>query len=88
MIDRYTCSPMGDLWSEEQKVPSWLDVELAACAAWSEIGAIPPENVEALYDEADFEVARIKKIERETKHDVVCTALGTHQTVLRRAGMA
>jgi adenylosuccinate lyase len=30
MIDA-TCSPMRDLWSEEQKFQSWLDVELAAC---------------------------------------------------------
>ncbi|MFB6273198.1 MAG: lyase family protein, partial [Salinibacter sp.] len=71
MIDRYTRPPMGDLWSEEQKFQSWLDVELAACAAWSEIGAIPPEDVETLYDEADFDVDRIKEIEQETKHDVV-----------------
>ncbi len=81
MIDRYTRPPMGDLWSEEQKFQSWLDVELAACAAWSEIGAIPPEDVETLYDEADFDVDRIYEIEKETKHDVVAFTRAVSETL-------
>jgi len=81
MIDRYTRPPMGDLWSEEQKFQSWLDVELAACAAWSEIGAIPPGDVETLYDEADFDVERIHEIEKETKHDVVAFTRAVSETL-------
>jgi len=81
MIDRYTRPPMADLWSEEQKFQSWLDVELAACAAWSEIGAIPPEDVETLYDNADFDVDRIKEIEKETKHDVVAFTRAVSETL-------
>ncbi len=80
MIDRYTRPPMGDLW-REQKFQSWLDVELAACAAWSEIGAIPPEDVETLYDEADFDVDRIHEIEKETKHDVVAFTRAVSETL-------
>ena len=81
MIDRYTRPPMADLWSEEQKFQSWLDVELAACAAWSEIGAIPPADVETLYDEADFDVGRIQEIEKETKHDVVAFTRAVSETL-------
>jgi adenylosuccinate lyase len=81
MISRYTRPPMADLWSEESKFQSWLDVELAACAAWSEIGAIPPEDVETLYDEADFDVARIHEIEQETKHDVVAFTRAVSETL-------
>ncbi|MEF8941140.1 MAG: lyase family protein, partial [Salinivenus sp.] len=81
MIDRYTRPPMADLWSEEQKFQSWLDVELAACAAWSEIGAIPPEDVETLYDNADFDVDRIHEIEKETKHDVVAFTRAVSETL-------
>ena len=81
MIDRYTRPPMADLWSEEQKFQSWLDVELAACAAWSEIGAIPPEDVETLYDEAAFDVDRIHEIEKETKHDVVAFTRAVSETL-------
>jgi adenylosuccinate lyase len=71
MIDRYTRPEMGDLWSEEAQYQAWLDVELAACAAWSEVGVIPPEDVETLYAEASFDVDRIHEIERTTRHDVV-----------------
>ncbi|NBC17987.1 MAG: adenylosuccinate lyase [Bacteroidetes bacterium] len=71
MIDRYTRPEMGDLWSEEAQYQAWLDVELAACAAWSEVGVIPPEDVETLYAKAAFDVDRIHEIERETRHDVV-----------------
>jgi adenylosuccinate lyase len=81
MIDRYIRPPMGDLWSEEQKFQSWLDVELAACAAWSEIGAIPPEDVETLYDAATFDVDRIHEIEQETKHDVVAFTRAVSETL-------
>jgi adenylosuccinate lyase len=63
---------MGALWNQEAQFQSWLDVELAACAAWSEAtGRIPPEDVETLRREAGFDVGRIKEIEKETKHDVV-----------------
>jgi len=81
MIDRYTRPPMADLWSEESKFQSWLDVELAACAAWSEIGAIPPEDVKVLYDQAGFDVDRIKEIEKETKHDVVAFTRAVSETL-------
>ena len=81
MIARYTRPEMADLWSEEAKFQSWLDVELAACAAWSEIGAIPPEDVERLYANADFDVDRIKAIEKETKHDVVAFTRAVSETL-------
>ena len=81
MIDRYTRPEMADLWSEDQKFQSWLDVELAACAAWSEIGAIPPKDVETLYAKADFDVERIHEIEQETKHDVVAFTRAVSETL-------
>ena len=71
MIDRYTRPEMADLWSEEQQFQSWLDVELAACAAWAELGVIPREDVDRLYEKARFDVDRIHEIEQQTRHDVV-----------------
>lgn len=71
MIARYTRPEMAELWSEEMQFQSWLDVELAACAAWSEVGVIPPEDVEKLYEKATFDVDRIHEIEEKTRHDVV-----------------
>lgn len=62
---------MSDIWSEENQFRAWLDVELAACKAWSSIGKIPPEDVDKLYDNAAFDINRIKEIEKQTRHDVV-----------------
>ncbi len=71
MIDRYSRPEMTALWSEKAQFDAWLEVELAACAAWSEIGVIPKEDVEKLYANARFDVDRIHEIEEETRHDVV-----------------
>lgn len=71
MLERYSRKEMTDIWSLENQFQAWLAVELAACRAWSKLGKIPPEDVEKLYEKAAFNVARIKEIEKETRHDVV-----------------
>jgi adenylosuccinate lyase len=71
MIERYSRQEMSDIWSEENQFKAWLEVELAACRAWSSIGKIPSEDVDKLYDKATFDIDRIKEIEKQTRHDVV-----------------
>jgi adenylosuccinate lyase len=71
MIERYAREEMSAIWSEENQFQAWLDVELAACWAWSKIGKIPSEDVEKLYENASFDVDRIHEIEKKTRHDVV-----------------
>jgi adenylosuccinate lyase len=71
MIERYSREEMAEIWTLENQFQAWLEVELAACNAWSKLGKIPKEDVEKLYEKASFDVDRIKEIEKETKHDVV-----------------
>ncbi len=71
MIERYSRKEMSDIWSLQNQFQAWLDVELAACWAWSQLGKIPAEDVDKLYENASFEIKRIKEIEKETRHDVV-----------------
>ncbi len=71
MIDRYTREEMGTIWTEENKYKAWLEVEILACEAWSELGAIPPADVEKIRRNASFDVERIQEIEQETRHDVI-----------------
>jgi len=71
MIERYSRPEMADIWSLENQFNAWLQVELAACKAWSRLGKIPTEDVEKLYKKASFDLSRIKEIEKETRHDVV-----------------
>jgi adenylosuccinate lyase len=82
MIDRYTRPAMGALWTEHAQFQSWLDVELAACWAWSQAtGVIPPADVETLYTNASFDIARIHEIEAETRHDVVAFTRAVSETL-------
>ena len=82
MIDRYTRPEMGALWTEDAQYQAWLDVELAACWAWSKAtGQIPMEDVETLYENASFNVERIHEIEAETRHDVVAFTRAVSETL-------
>jgi adenylosuccinate lyase len=71
MISRYTLPEMGGIWTEENKFRKWLDVEIAACQANAEAGAIPMEAVEVIRRKAVFSVERINELEKTTDHDVI-----------------
>ena len=71
MIDRYTRPQMASIWSEESKYRNWLRVELAATDALAAAGIVPAEAAVDLRAKADFTVARIHEIERDTRHDVL-----------------
>ena len=81
MIERYSRKEMADIWSEQNHFQAWLDVELAACRAWSKIGKIPSEDVDLLYKKASFDIGRIKEIEKETRHDVVAFTRAVSETL-------
>jgi adenylosuccinate lyase len=81
MIERYTRPEMGSIWTEENRYQAWLEVELLACEAWSELGVIPKEDVEKLRERASFNVERIHEIEAETRHDVVAFTRAVSETV-------
>ena len=81
MIERYSRKEMVDIWTEENQFNAWLEVELAACRAWSRIGVIPSEDVDKLYEKASFDIDRIKEIEMETRHDVVAFTRAVSETL-------
>ncbi len=71
MIKRYTRPEMGAIWEDQNRFQKWLDVELAVCEAWHELGEIPSDALERIMDKASFDVARIDEIEKTVKHDVI-----------------
>ncbi|MBA9028670.1 adenylosuccinate lyase [Peribacillus huizhouensis] len=81
MIERYTRPEMGAVWKEENRFKAWLEVEILACEAWSELGAIPKEDVALLRENASFDINRIKEIEEETRHDVVAFTRAVSETL-------
>ncbi len=71
MIKRYSLKEMADLWSLESKFAAWLEIEIYACEAHAELGAIPPEALKTIQEKAAFSVERIDEIEKEVRHDVI-----------------
>ena len=71
MIDRYTRQEMGRIWTLENRYQAWLDVEVAVCRAWSDMGRIPAEAVENIQAKASIDVDRILAIEEVTRHDIM-----------------
>ena len=80
MISRYSRPEMVAIWEPENKFRIWYEIEAHACDAQAELGVIPKEAAQAVWDKGAFEVDRIDEIERETKHDVIAflTNLAEH----------
>ncbi|MED3854727.1 adenylosuccinate lyase [Priestia megaterium] len=81
MIERYTRPEMAAIWTEENKFKAWLEVEILACEAWSELGHIPKEDVKLIRQNASFDINRINEIELETRHDVVAFTRAVSETL-------
>jgi len=80
LIDRYTRPEMGRLWGLQSRFQKWLEVEIAVCEAWSELGEIPPEALKIIKEKAGFDIKRIEEIEATVKHDVIAflTSVAEH----------
>lgn len=71
MIARYTRPEMGRIFTDENRYAVWLEIELLACEAQAELGAVPKESVKTIREKAKFDIARIEQIEAEVKHDII-----------------
>ncbi len=70
MIARYSRPAMARIWSDEGKLATWLEVELAATAAWAELGVVPADAAEALQANATVPSAeRVAELEATLHHD-------------------
>jgi len=69
MIERYSRPAMKKVWSEENKFAKWLQVEVAVCEAWAELGIIPKEELRKI-KKARFDMKRFEEILKTTHHDV------------------
>jgi adenylosuccinate lyase len=81
LIERYTLPEMGDLWTDDYKLKTWLQVEIAVCEAQAELGYIPAEAVEDIKAKASFDRERVLEIEQEVKHDVIAFLTNVNEYV-------
>lgn len=71
MLERYSSEKMRQIWSEENKLAAWLEVELQVVEAWVKLGEIPAEDAALLREKCKVNRPRMLEIEKETRHDVV-----------------
>jgi adenylosuccinate lyase len=71
MIKRYTRPEMGAIWEDQNRYQKWLDVEIAVCNAWFELGEIPKAALQRIKKNASFNTERIDEIEKVVKHDIL-----------------
>ncbi len=71
MIERYTLSKMGNIWTDEHKFSIMLKIEVLTCEAMCKLGTIPKKAMEKIKKNAKFDIEEVKKLEEKTKHDIV-----------------
>ena len=61
---------MARVWSDENRLARWLDVELAATEAWAELGVVPEDAARDIRESAVApSPERVAEIEARTHHD-------------------
>lgn len=70
MIERYTRPDMAAVWSEETKLAHWLAIEILATEARARRGEVPEQDLAEIKDKAAFDAARIRDLERKTRHEI------------------
>src|SRR3989442_1623567 len=61
---------MGAVWSQQRKLETWLQVELAAVEAVADLGVVPEEDAARVRERASFTVEAVREREKVTDHDV------------------
>ncbi len=61
---------MARIWSDEGKLETWLEVELAALDAWAELGVVPADAARAIRERAVTPAPeRVAELEVTLQHD-------------------
>ena len=71
MIDRYSLSPLKDIWSDKYKFEKMLDVEIAICEAWNKEGLIPEQDLKNIKNKAKIDLKDIREREKTSRHETV-----------------
>jgi adenylosuccinate lyase len=71
LIDRYTLPELKAVWSDEEKLRTWLEVELAIVAALAAEGLVPKAAALRIRRRAAFDAAKVARREATVKHDVL-----------------
>jgi adenylosuccinate lyase len=78
MITRYSRNPMRSIWSDENKISLWLEIELFALEALAKEGVVPHRDFtkikircEPLFADLGKLIERQNELEKTLNHDVI-----------------
>ena len=69
MIERYSRPQMKKIWSDKNKFDQWLNVEIAVCEAWAQLGEIPRKEMVKIR-KASCDLSRVARFLKVTHHDM------------------
>jgi adenylosuccinate lyase len=70
VIERYTLPEMGSIWSDQRRVETWKQVEVAALRAFQRAGKVPEGVAAAVADATCPTPEEVAKREAVTNHDL------------------
>jgi len=71
MIKRYSSPDMEKIWVLKNRFQKMLDVEIAVCNVYTNMGKVPKKSFINIKKRAAIDVDRIIEIEKDTRHDVI-----------------
>jgi adenylosuccinate lyase len=81
MIERYSLPLITNIWSEEFKFRTMLDIEILVIEALAQRKRIPKDALLRIRKKAKFNLAIIKRIEEKTQHDLVAFVTNVAQSI-------
>jgi adenylosuccinate lyase len=77
---------MAELFSDEARLATWLEVEILAVEAWAKLGVVPASDAAAIRERASVDAAAVEERERVTDHDVAAFVDVVQERVGQPAG--
>jgi len=90
VIPRYSLPEMAELWTDEARLGTWLEVEILATEAWASVGTVSQDDAKAVRERAPEVtpafVAEVAEREAVTDHDVAAFVDVVQQAIGPPAG--
>jgi adenylosuccinate lyase len=86
LIPRYALPEMAELFTDEARLATWLEVELLAVEAWAKLGVVPAADAATIRDRASVDAAAVEERELVTDHDVAAFVDVVQERVGQPAG--
>ena len=81
MIDRYAPPELRAVWSDENRIRLWLQVEVAVAQALGAAGRLPTDELAAIEGAAPPELSRVRELEQEQGHDLAAFVSAVQEQV-------